>query len=122
MNLRRIPSWNIWCILIVIVDSCVSSVFNVVRYFNKLGEATEVIPNDVATVRDLAGFTPRAIVISTSPRAPAEAGISMPVIRELSGRVPVLGICLGHQCWKRLRRSRGACKPPHARSLLGRNA
>jgi para-aminobenzoate synthetase component II len=84
--------------LIVIMDNYDSFVFNIARYFRKLGEATEVIRNDAVSVSDLVSLKPRAMVISPGPCTPTEAGISTAVVRELSGRVPILGICLGHQC------------------------
>lgn len=84
--------------MIVIIDNYDSFVFNIARYFREIGEATEVIRNDVISVNDLARLKPRAVVISPGPCTPIEAGISTAVIRELSGRVPILGICLGHQC------------------------
>lgn len=84
--------------MIVIIDNYDSFVFNIARYFRNLGEATEVIRNDVISVTDLVGLKPRAVVISPGPCTPLQAGISTAVVRELSGRVPILGICLGHQC------------------------
>lgn len=84
--------------MIVIIDNYDSFVFNIARYFRELGEATEVIRNDVVSISTLTHLRPRAVVISPGPCTPNEAGISTTVIRELSGRVPILGICLGHQC------------------------
>ncbi|UPJ47921.1 aminodeoxychorismate/anthranilate synthase component II [Bradyrhizobium sp. 200] len=84
--------------MIVIIDNYDSFVFNIARYFHNLGEATEVIRNDALTVSELVGRRPRAVVISPGPCTPIEAGISTAIIREFSGRVPILGICLGHQC------------------------
>ncbi|MGY0576070.1 anthranilate synthase component II [Bradyrhizobium sp. RDM12] len=84
--------------MILIIDNYDSFVFNIARYFHKLGEATEVIRNDAIGVRDLVQLKPRAVVISPGPCTPTEAGISSAVVRELSGFVPILGICLGHQC------------------------
>lgn len=84
--------------MIAIIDNYDSFVFNIARYFRELGEATEVIRNDATSVRDLVQLRPRAVVISPGPCAPTEAGISTAVVRELSGRLPILGICLGHQC------------------------
>lgn len=84
--------------MIVIIDNYDSFVFNIARYFRKLGEATEVIRNDAISVGDLVGLKPRAVVISPGPCTPLEAGLSTAVVRELSGHVPLLGICLGHQC------------------------
>lgn len=104
--------------MIVIIDNYNSFVFNIARYFRKLGEATEVIRNDVVSVSDLVGLKPRAVVISPGPCTPSEAGISTAVVRALSGRVPILGICLGHQCigsvfGGRVARAR---RPMHGRS------
>ncbi|MGL9623906.1 aminodeoxychorismate/anthranilate synthase component II [Bradyrhizobium sp. U531] len=104
--------------MIVIIDNYDSFVFNIARYFRKLGEATEVIRNDEVSVSDVAGLKPRAVVISPGPCTPTEAGISTAVVRELSGRVPILGICLGHQCigsvfGGRMARAR---RPMHGRS------
>lgn len=84
--------------MIVIIDNYDSFVFNIARYFRNLGEEAEVVRNDVISVTDLVGLKPRAVVISPGPCTPLEAGISTAVVRELSGRVPLLGICLGHQC------------------------
>lgn len=84
--------------MIVIIDNYDSFVFNIARYFRNLGEEADVVRNDVISVTELVGLKPRAVVISPGPCTPLEAGISTAVVRELSGRVPLLGICLGHQC------------------------
>ncbi|WP_445219821.1 anthranilate synthase component II [Bradyrhizobium sp. Pa8] len=84
--------------MIVIIDNYDSFVFNIARYFRRLSEATEVIRNDEISVSDIVRLKPRAVVISPGPCSPTEAGISTSIICELSGRVPILGICLGHQC------------------------
>ncbi|WP_271554944.1 anthranilate synthase component II [Bradyrhizobium sp. CCBAU 45394] len=84
--------------MIVIIDNYDSFVFNITRYFRRLGETTEVIRNDAVTLTEIVGLKPRAIVISPGPCTPGEAGISTTIVSELSGRVPILGICLGHQC------------------------
>ncbi|MCK1716468.1 aminodeoxychorismate/anthranilate synthase component II [Bradyrhizobium sp. 141] len=84
--------------MIVIIDNYDSFVFNIARYFRKLGAATRVVRNDAMDVSELADLRPRAVVISPGPCTPIEAGISTAVVRELSGQVPILGICLGHQC------------------------
>ncbi|KRQ02089.1 anthranilate synthase component II [Bradyrhizobium manausense] len=104
--------------MIVIIDNYDSFVFNIARYFQRLGEATQVIRNDAATVRDLADLKPRAVVISPGPRTPSEAGMSMAVVRELSGHVPILGICLRHQCIGSVFGGRvaRALRPMHGRS------
>ncbi|MGY2811917.1 anthranilate synthase component II [Bradyrhizobium sp. USDA 4506] len=84
--------------MIFIIDNYDSFAFNIARYFRKLGAETKVVRNDAISVTDLVGLQPRAIVISPGPCTPMEAGISATVARELSGHVPILGICLGHQC------------------------
>ncbi|MDA9464791.1 anthranilate synthase component II [Bradyrhizobium sp. CCBAU 53415] len=84
--------------MILIIDNYDSFVFNIARYFRKLGEQTQIVRNDAISFTDLVALRARAIVISPGPCTPTEAGISTAVVRELSGRVPILGICLGHQC------------------------
>lgn len=80
--------------MILIVDNYDSFVHNVARYFEELGERTRVVRNDAVTPGDLDA---RAIVISPGPCTPHEAGQSMAIVREHSGKIPILGICLGHQ-------------------------
>ncbi|WP_271574834.1 anthranilate synthase component II [Bradyrhizobium sp. CCBAU 11361] len=84
--------------MILIIDNYDSFVFNIARYFRALGEETQVVRNDAMSFTDLLALQARAIVISPGPCTPMEAGISTAVVRELSGRIPILGICLGHQC------------------------
>ena len=82
---------------ILVIDNYDSFVFNVVRYFEELGETVRVARNDALDVAGIRALAQEAIVISPGPCTPAEAGISLPAIRELSGAVPLLGVCLGHQ-------------------------
>jgi para-aminobenzoate synthetase component II len=84
--------------MIAIIDNYDSFVFNVARYLRELGEETIVLRNDAVDVAGLLALAPRAIVLSPGPCAPAQAGVSLDVIRALTGRLPILGICLGHQC------------------------
>ena len=81
--------------VILIVDNYDSFVHNVARYFEELGAATRVVRNDAVTPQDLGAAS--AIVISPGPCTPQEAGQSMDIMRGCSGRLPILGICLGHQ-------------------------
>ena len=80
--------------MILIIDNYDSFVFNVARYFEELGAPAKVVRNDKVTSDDL---KTKAIVISPGPCTPHEAGASMNIIREYSGKLPILGICLGHQ-------------------------
>lgn len=80
--------------MILIVDNYDSFVFNVARYFEELGEKTRVVRNDDVSQSDL---NAKAIVISPGPCGPREAGQSMQIVAEYAGKLPILGICLGHQ-------------------------
>jgi para-aminobenzoate synthetase component II len=80
--------------MILIVDNYDSFVFNVARYFEELGEQTCVVRNDDVSSADLDA---KALVISPGPCTPNEAGASMQIVRDYSGQIPILGICLGHQ-------------------------
>jgi len=84
--------------MILVIDNYDSFVFNVVRYVEELGAAVRVERNDALDVAGIRALRPEAVVISPGPCSPAEAGVSLPAIRELSGAVPLLGVCLGHQC------------------------
>ena len=81
--------------MILIVDNYDSFVHNVARYFEELGQQTRVVRNDEVTAQDLDAA--KAIVISPGPCTPTEAGQSMAIMREYSGKLPIFGICLGHQ-------------------------
>lgn len=83
--------------MIVLIDNYDSFVHNLGRYFQRLGQQTLVIRNDAMSVDELQSLKPTAIVISPGPCTPNEAGISLKVVEQLSGRIPILGVCLGHQ-------------------------
>jgi anthranilate synthase component 2/para-aminobenzoate synthetase component 2 len=83
--------------VILIIDNYDSFVHNVARYVRELGREAEVVRND-AVDASVIGIEAEAIVISPGPCTPNEAGSSLAIVRELAGRLPILGICLGHQC------------------------
>jgi anthranilate synthase component II len=83
--------------MILLIDNYDSFVFNLARYFERLGQTTRVVRNDAIDARSVAALGPSAVVLSPGPCTPQEAGCSVDVVRELAGAVPILGICLGHQ-------------------------
>src|SRR3984893_15669559 len=82
--------------MLAVVDNYDSFTYNLVQYLGELGSEPRVFRNDEVTVNELAEFD--GIVISPGPGRPEDAGVSTRAIRELSGKVPILGVCLGHQC------------------------
>ena len=84
--------------MILIIDNYDSFVFNVARTFEEVGAATKVRRNDEVTIEDVSAMKAEAIVLSPGPCAPGQAGVSLDLVRAFSGRLPMLGICLGHQC------------------------
>ena len=84
--------------MLLMIDNYDSFTYNVVQYLGELGAEVQVVRNDEISVEDIAGLAPQKIVISPGPCTPNEAGISMDVIRRYAGQIPLLGICLGHQC------------------------
>jgi anthranilate synthase/aminodeoxychorismate synthase-like glutamine amidotransferase len=84
--------------MLLMIDNYDSFTYNLVQYLGELGEDVRVVRNDALSVDDVIGLAPDRIVISPGPRSPNEAGISVAVIERLSGRIPILGVCLGHQC------------------------
>jgi len=83
--------------VILVVDNYDSFTFNLVQALQSLGAEVEVHRNDDVSVEGVRAMAPEAVVLSPGPCTPAEAGISVPLIRALSGSVPILGVCLGHQ-------------------------
>ena len=83
--------------MLLMIDNYDSFTYNVVQYLGELGADVHTVRNDEITVADIAELDPQRIVISPGPCTPNEAGISMQVIREYAGKLPLLGICLGHQ-------------------------
>ncbi len=83
--------------MIFMLDNYDSFVYNLVQYFGVLGEHVEVRRNDKISVHEIEDMNPSAVIISPGPCTPDEAGISMEAIRYFSGKIPVFGVCLGHQ-------------------------
>ena len=83
--------------MLLMIDNYDSFTYNVVQYLGELKADVKVVRNDEITVADVVALNPQKIVISPGPCTPNEAGISMAVIEEFAGKVPILGICLGHQ-------------------------
>ena len=84
--------------MLLMIDNYDSFTYNVVQYLGELGAEVRVYRNDAITLDEVAALHPEQIVISPGPCTPAEAGISVPLVRRFAGRVPILGVCLGHQC------------------------
>ena len=83
--------------MIVVIDNYDSFTYNLVQYLQELGADVEVYRNDRITVEGISARRPQALVISPGPRTPDDAGITLDAVRAFSGRLPVLGVCLGHQ-------------------------
>ena len=83
--------------MILVIDNYDSFTYNLVQYLGELGAKLEVRRNDQITVDEISSMAPERVVISPGPKTPDEAGICLEVIREFSGRIPLLGVCLGHQ-------------------------
>ncbi len=83
--------------MLLMIDNYDSFTYNLVQYFGELGAEVQVFRNDEITVDEVAKLAPERIVISPGPCTPNEAGISVPLIKQFAGKVPILGVCLGHQ-------------------------
>ncbi len=84
--------------MVVMIDNYDSFTYNLVQYLGELGAEIKVFRNDRISIAEVEALAPRHIVISPGPCTPDEAGESMNIIRSFAGRVPILGVCLGHQC------------------------
>jgi anthranilate synthase component 2 len=83
--------------MLLMIDNYDSFTYNLVQYFGELGEDVRVVRNDAIDIKGIAALAPARIVISPGPCTPREAGISVSVVREFAGKLPILGVCLGHQ-------------------------
>lgn len=83
--------------MLLVIDNYDSFTYNIVQYFQQLGQTVEVVRNDEVTIDDIEKMAPQYLVISPGPCSPNEAGISLEVITYFSDKIPILGVCLGHQ-------------------------
>ena len=83
--------------MLLMIDNYDSFTYNVVQYLGELGADVKVVRNDELTVAEIEALNPERIVVSPGPCTPNEAGVSVPVLKRFAGKLPILGICLGHQ-------------------------
>src|SRR5919112_6031596 len=83
--------------MILMIDNYDSFTYNLVQYLGELGAEVKVVRNDQISVEEIARLRPEHIMISPGPCTPNEAGVSLAVIGRFCGRIPILGVCLGHQ-------------------------
>jgi anthranilate synthase/aminodeoxychorismate synthase-like glutamine amidotransferase len=104
--------------MILLIDNYDSFVFNLARYFERLGQTTHVVRNDAVNVDDVLKLQPQAVVLSPGPCTPDEAGATLDIVRRLHARLPILGVCLGHQAIGQALGARivRAVEPVHGRS------
>ncbi len=83
--------------MVLVIDNYDSFVYNLVQYLGELGEECRVFRNDALDLKDVESISPDFILISPGPCSPNEAGISLSLVKKFSGKIPILGVCLGHQ-------------------------
>ena len=83
--------------MMLLIDNYDSFTYNIAQYFGELGQEVEVVRNDAIDLDGIKAMKPDRIVVSPGPCTPNEAGISVPLIKEFAGKLPILGVCLGHQ-------------------------
>lgn len=83
--------------MILMIDNYDSFTYNLVQYLEEIGTPVKVVRNDVMTVAELEALNPSALVISPGPGGPKDAGVSLEAVTHFTGRLPILGVCLGHQ-------------------------
>ena len=110
--------------MILLIDNYDSFVWNLARYVGELGHARLVVRNDAIGLEDIARLAPSHIIVSPGPCSPVEAGISNAVVEAFMARIPILGVCLGHQCIGHALGGRveRALRPMHGKTSLVRHA
>ncbi len=103
--------------MIVMIDNYDSFTYNLVQYLGQLGANVHVVRNDAITIPELKVLNPTGIVISPGPGRPKSAGISLSIVKQLSGKIPILGVCLGHQA---IAEAFGACIVPAKQIMHGK--
>jgi anthranilate synthase component 2 len=83
--------------MLLMIDNYDSFTYNIVQYFGELGEDVHTVRNDEITLDQIADMNPDRICISPGPKSPKDAGVSVDVLKEFKGKLPILGVCLGHQ-------------------------
>jgi len=83
--------------MLLMVDNYDSFTYNLVQYLSELGADVQVYRNDAVTLSEIAAWKPERIVLSPGPCTPSEAGVCVPLIQRFAGKIPILGVCLGHQ-------------------------
>lgn len=83
--------------MLLMIDNYDSFTYNLVQYFGELGVEVRTFRNDAITLDEIARMKPDHICVSPGPKTPAEAGVSVPVLKHFAGKIPILGVCLGHQ-------------------------
>lgn len=83
--------------MILMIDNYCSFTYNIVQYFGELQQDIVVKRNDEVTLDEIRGLAPKAIILGPGPCTPTEAGVTVPILTEFGGQIPILGVCLGHQ-------------------------
>ncbi|MFL1731535.1 anthranilate synthase component II [Moraxella oculi] len=83
--------------MILMIDNYCSFTYNIVQYFGELQQNIKVLRNNETTLDNIVELSPKAIILGPGPCSPTEAGVTLPILHDLAGRIPILGVCLGHQ-------------------------